>query len=984
MPGIEQILKGLNQEQKQAVTYNKGPLLVIAGAGTGKTTVITKRIAWLILFSRVKPEEILALTFTDKAAEEMEERVDKLLPFGYLDLWISTFHSFCERVLRAEAGEIGLAFDFKLLNQIEQCFLIRQNFDKFSLDYYRPLGNPNKFIRNLVSHFSRAKDELVAPEEYLTYAENLKLDKDTAQSNELFNQEVARLKEIAGAYHTYQRLLQENNALDFGDLIFYTIKLFRQRPAILAKYQRQFKHILVDEFQDTNWAQYELLKLLVKDDLNLTVVADPNQAIFRWRGASYSNIYQIKKDIPNIHLFFLKENYRSKQAILDLAYKFISQNQDELEELDPELRKLLAQKLIASRKGKPIIDFLPASTQEEEAKMVIEKILELKKKDSRLSWNDFAILVRANSQGEVFSRFLARTDIPHQFLAKAGLLTRPIIIDILSYIRLLDNYHESSAFYRLLISPIFEYELTNEDLINLNYLAKKKAWSLYEAAKNIRFIPNFSESGQKALQRFLSLIDKQTIESRKRTASQIIYGFLQATGYLAKLTKKANENPAVQEEIFWLSQFWKKVEEFERTNVDKSIYNFNRFIELGREIGDTGGIDLSEEMGPEAVKIMTVHSAKGLEFSYVFVVNLVERRFPTSQRKEAIVLPDELIKEIIPPGDVHLQEERRLFYVAMTRAKDGLFFTAAADYGGKRKRKISPFLYELGLAASLTKTQSTILSVSLPLFKKSGVQLPSSLAYRIPTKFSFSQFRAFETCPLQYKFNFILKVPRQGNWSLSFGKTIHRTFYEYLKEYKEAKEKKQANLFVKEERQREFPGLDRLEEIYRKCWLDEWYQDKQQKEEYKKLGEKILKNFYQDLITNKPQIEELEFPFTFKLNNYLISGKIDRIDKIKDGLELIDYKTGRPRKGVIDKEQLLLYQLAGKELFSEPIGRLTYYYPETKEKISFLAKRTELTRFQEKIINLIKEIKKGDFPAHPSRKCAFCDFKDICEHRLSQ
>ena len=232
------ILKNLNEEQKKAVTYGNGPVLIIAGPGTGKTTVITQRITWLILEGKVKPEEILAMTFTDKAAEEMEERVDKILPYSYLDLSILTFHSFCEKVLRDWSLDIGLSPNFKLLNSSQQAFLICQNLSRFNLDYYKPLGNPYKFIRSLVSHFSRAKDEMVSPEEYLEYALNLKLDEDSSQGAEILKTEKARLKEIAEAYDTYQKLLFETEALDFGDLILFTIKLFKKRPQILKKYQK--------------------------------------------------------------------------------------------------------------------------------------------------------------------------------------------------------------------------------------------------------------------------------------------------------------------------------------------------------------------------------------------------------------------------------------------------------------------------------------------------------------------------------------------------------------------------------------------------------------------------------------------------------------------------------------------------------------------------------------------------------------------------
>src|SRR3989338_8192781 len=337
-------LKTLNDEQKKAVTHDGGPLLIVAGAGTGKTTAITQRIGWLVEQEKCKPDEILALTFTDKAASEMEERVDRILPYGYIDLWILTFHSFAEKILQQHGLEIGLPNDFKLLNQTNQWMLVRQNLDRFDLDFYRPLGNPTKFIHALIKLFSRAKDEVVSAADYLKYAESLKLnldnkdfikdfiDKETLKTLSakerkiLLAQEIKKTDEIANAYHVYQQLLLENNALDFGDLINYCLELFKKRPAVLGKYRQKFKYILVDEFQDTNFAQYELVKLLAAPRNNITVVGDDDQAIYKFRGASVSNILEFKKDYPKATEIFLTTNYRSTQDILDLSYKFIQQN----------------------------------------------------------------------------------------------------------------------------------------------------------------------------------------------------------------------------------------------------------------------------------------------------------------------------------------------------------------------------------------------------------------------------------------------------------------------------------------------------------------------------------------------------------------------------------------------------------------------------------------------------------------------------------
>lgn len=1007
----EDILKDLNKEQKEAVTFDKGPLLIIAGAGTGKTTVITRRIARLILNNLAKPEEILAITFTEKAAEEMETRVDQILPYGYLDMWISTFHAFCERVLKDNALEIGLSNDFKLINQTEQGLIIRENLDRFNLDYYRPLGNPNKFIQAIVKHFSRAKDEFISPEDYLNYVKNKKLDLDNKQSDELLNEEVKRWEEIANAYHVYQQILLENNMMDFGDLINYTVKLFETRPLILEKYRQQFKYVLVDEFQDTNYVQYKLIKLISSPKNNLTVVSDDDQAIFLWRGASYNNVIQFQKDYLKSKKVALAQNYRSHQNILDLAYKFIQfNNPDRLEAQIKDLTK----KLTSQKNGPGEILHFHTKNQEEEVRKVIEKILELKKSgekktdikpikekmpeeisaNSSISWNDFAILVRANDQAEIFCQALNRLEIPYQFMASRGLYGKSVILDILSYLRLLDNYHESSALYRILSSPILKLE--HQEISELNYFAGRKNYSLYETLKRVPALKILSPESLKEINKLLGWIEKHTQLAKEKTISQLIFAFLEDTGYLKIISQKKDLESF--NNLSYLNQFFKKAEEYERTDKERGLKNFRENLDLAIEMGDEGSLEKdSADTGPESVKIMTIHGAKGLEFRYVFIVNLVDRRFPTTERKEIIELPDDLVKEIIPQGDIHLQEERRLFYVAMTRAKEGLYFTSAEDYGGVRKKKISRFLQELGFGEEATGTskkaeKETAHQMLINKFSQPQFEISKGKIWSLPKKFSFTQIRAFETCPLQYKFAHILHVPVKGRFNFSFGKSIHQTLLKFFREYIVSQNKTgiQQSLIPSATKVMEgkssAPALDKLLEIYESSWIDDWYNDKKHQEEYKAKGKTILKQFYQKFKEEMPNPRFLELVFNFKLGDFIIKGAMDRVDQKSDKtLEIIDYKTGSVPKEELslkDKEQLLIYQLAGEDLFREKISKLTFYYLEENKEVSFLGGEADLEKIKDKVMAVVEEIKKSDFlPTPSSFKCKFCDFKDICEFR---
>ncbi|EKE20934.1 MAG: hypothetical protein ACD_7C00423G0001, partial [uncultured bacterium] len=307
--------KTLNPQQIAAIKHLTGPLLIIAGAGTGKTTVITERIKYLILEKNVLPTQILALTFTDKASHEMEERVDVAMPYGYTQMWISTFHAFCDRILRNDAHAIGLDPGYRLISEAESILLLKKNIFEMELNIFRPLGNPTKFLDALLIHFSRLKDEDVSPTDYLKWIKQQKITGETEQ-----------YLELANAYKKYEELKIKEGVMDFSDLISNTLLLFRTRKNILKKYQEQFKFILVDEFQDTNYAQNELAILLAGDDKNITVVADDDQSIYRFRGAAVSNVLQFKKSFPKAKVVTLNNNYRSTQPILDAAYALIQHN----------------------------------------------------------------------------------------------------------------------------------------------------------------------------------------------------------------------------------------------------------------------------------------------------------------------------------------------------------------------------------------------------------------------------------------------------------------------------------------------------------------------------------------------------------------------------------------------------------------------------------------------------------------------------------
>lgn len=976
------LLSDLNQAQKNAVTFGAGPLLIIAGAGTGKTTVITRRIAHLIAHGGpkgepVKPDEILALTFTDKAAGEMEERVDILLPYGYYDLWVSTFHSFCERILKQHALDIGISNDFKLLDQTAQWLLIRQNLDLFDLDYYRPLGNPAKFISALIKHFSKLKDEEISPEEYLAYAQKVKLDTDNPEFDT--ETEVQRIKEVANAYHVYQKLLLDNNALDFGDLINYTLRLFRARPRVLQHYRDKFKYILVDEFQDTNFAQYELVKLLAQPRNNVNVVGDDDQSIYKFRGASVSNIMQFKKDFKNVQEVTLVENYRSTQNILDTAYDFIQLNNPERLEAKLNINK----KLIAASKDTGNIEVLSGQTASDEVDLVTKKIVELRKQKD-VTWNDFAILVRANDQADAFISKLSALGVPYTYFANKGLYKKPIIVDILAYLRTLLNFHDSAALYKVLnLEP---FKIKHEDLVNIMHYAHKKTLSVYEALQQVSaqqalLIPGITKESVQNIQKLLALLSRHGQMVSEKTIVEVFIEVIRDLQIAKRIDEDSSENLENRE---LLEQFYKKIEAFETENfADKSTKNFLDYLAFEQEAGDEGKISFDPNQGPESVKLLTIHSAKGLEFKYVFIVNMVHLRFPSTERKEAIEIPKDLVKEILPEGDVHLQEERRLFYVAITRAKRGVFFSYASDYGGKTVRKPSQFLVDIGLAKK-AETSTEVLSRTKFVSSKVDPNL------FLPTTFSYTQISEFKRCPMRYKYRHLLHLPLPGSAELSFGNTIHITLEKFLNQYRLGLENSQMDLFAGEVKDAakekiKLPPLSELEKLYESSWIDEWYTDKTQKKNYRDRGLKLIKYFYEDFKKNPIHPKYIEKSFRLNLGEFFFTGKLDRADVLADkSLHIIDYKTGKSKikTDTEGRRQLLIYQWAAQEFLKEKVSSLTYWFllDDTKSE-PFVGTEQEIDILKEYLLETINEIRSAvannNFKELDNKVPHECEFKDL-------
>jgi ATP-dependent DNA helicase UvrD/PcrA len=971
----------LNPEQVTAVTHGDGPLLIIAGAGTGKTTVITQRIAHLILERKISPSNILALTFTDKAAAEMEERIDVVMPYGFPHMWIETFHGFCERILKQEAIHIGLDANYRLATEAEIILFIRKNLFKFHLEYFRPLGNPTKFIQAMLHHFSRLQDEDITPEQYLHYAKELSqtnspiADEDEEKARQ---EEIKKTLELANAYKTFQELKIQEGIMDFSDLISNTLQLFRTRKNILLQYQKQFQYILIDEFQDTNFAQNQLALLLAGERKNITVVGDDDQAIYRWRGAAISNMMQFKKHFPDTTIVTLTKNYRSTQNILDASYIMIQQNNpDRLEVQENINKKLQALRNIAGEE----ITLLLSDRGDNEAELVVKKIEELRKK-KKYGYHDFAILVRANDHAQPFLRIFDRMKIPYQFLGPGQLFHQEEIKDLISYLKILVNYEDTPSVYRVFCMPIFA--LSGTTIATLLNTAKKRHMSLFALLAELTGVA-LPDTEKETVIKIYEMITKHLALISQESAGQILYYFLQETGMLQKMVDP--QSLVDEKQAQNIARFFEKLKKFETEQEERSVFAVVDWIELSMQMGESPMAASVEFMDTDAVNILTVHSSKGLEFPVVFLVNLIKDRFPSRERKEQLPIPPPLFKEQLPEGDYHIQEERRLFYVAMTRAKDMLFLAASKIYGeGKRERKLSPFIAEsLGLEiVEKIQQKKTVSQLSLldlfPQTESSNDVIPNGQRPKTKiTYLSYSQMQTFDVCPLHYKLRYVLKIPTPQTPALSFGVSVHAVLRDFYQRH-------MAKISVSHEE---------IEELLKKNWIIEGYTSREHEQMAYKRALTVIEKYVQEDFKENTVPLALELPFEFYVQNpetkqgFWMGGRIDRIDKKADGtIEIIDYKTGSnvpDEKELAKNFQLTTYALAASLVRSQFFNKtpdqvhLSLSYVEENKKFTTTRTKEQLEEAKLTLLSKAEEIANSDFLCSTSIFCKNCEYKMLCK-----
>ena len=632
---MQNLIEGLNDKQKEAVLATEGPCLVIAGAGSGKTKVLTHKIAYLLSEKNVKPWNILSITFTNKAANEMKQRVEKLVGEASQEMWLGTFHSICVRILRRFIDRIGFDTTFLIFDSTDQRTLVKECIKSIGLD--------DKLFtdRSVLSEISNGKNDMLEPKAY-----QVKYNRDF------------RKEKIGEVYELYQKKLKENNALDFDDIINYTIKILTENPDVLEYYTEKFKYVLVDEYQDTNKAQFMLVSILASKYGNITVVGDNDQGIYSFRGADITNILNFEKDFPGSKIVKLEQNYRCTGNILKAANAVIKNNENKYD------KKLWTE----NEEGKlPCI--YKAEDEYDEASYIVKQINMLKMEEY-LKLSDFVILYRMNSQSRAIEDIFRRENIPYKIIGGLKFYERKEIKDIIAYLRLIFNTSDNLSLKRIINEP--KRGIGKTSLDNIQDISDKTGKSMYEI---IKYAEQYELNRVKANSiQFVEVIEELRKQVNQIPISELIKLTLNKTGYVKALE---NENTIEAESrIQNLEEFLTVAIEFEEQMAENTLAEFLESISL------TSDIDNMEE-SEDTVTLMTLHSAKGLEFPVVFLVGMEEGIFPG-------------YKSI---GEIkELEEERRLFYVGITRAMQYLYLTCAKRrtiFGSTSYNQMSRFLKEI-------------------------------------------------------------------------------------------------------------------------------------------------------------------------------------------------------------------------------------------------------------------------------------------------
>jgi DNA helicase II / ATP-dependent DNA helicase PcrA len=967
----------LNEAQRRAITHGEGPLLVIAGAGTGKTRVIIERIRHLLASDpALSGESILGLTYTKKAAGEMKSRIVKAAGERGKDVTLVTFHAFCESLLKEVDSR------FAVLDEVDHWILLRRNMARLKLDKFRRLAEPGQFLADFVKFFSRCQDELVSCDDYQRYADGLATELESQRQSlepDVYSERAENVtlqREIAQAYKASEELLYEKKRVSFGALITRTVDLLRKDTALRERLQQRYKHILVDEFQDTNIAQLELLHLLTCEPRNIVAVGDNDQAIYRFRGASFGSFklflerfagWNAGEDSSRFRVT-LTENYRSTPNILRVATQVIAQN-----EVSADFPKKV---LNPTRAEGDRIRIVELALPEDESRWVAGELERMHAAGT--PWRDFAILYRSHAHRDGLVEELSRRKIPF-VITRLSIIEHPVVRDVLAYLRLISRPYDDVACARVLAAPAWHLE--PPDLVRLaERTRKKRGRFLYDTVQSPQPDLPFNPSPQ-ALAELHEFIAGQKKGLRRRTAREVLSDVLEWLG-VPQLA-----SPRDRRYVGQLTQF---VKDWEPKSDTRSLTEFLEYLDFFEQAN--GKVCLDEDAPDDAVQFMTVHGAKGLEFPHVFVLRVNSGSFPPWKHTPLFEFPPALMKEELPAGDFHIQEERRLFYVALTRAERKLTITTLPEKKGKiatfiedvlmdpkvKRQDVLQIAPKIHIAADEAESNSDGAAPAPFLFRAEAERprIFSRIAQWAetfhppssePLTLSASAVNTYRKCPQQFLFSRLWSLKEGPRATYSFGAVMHTTIKRFVEQLKRG-----VTL-----------PFDEVARIYETEWISAGFEDEYQESEYKRDGIEQLRAFHAAMLANPPKILEQEKGFELPLeNNVIVNGRIDQINSLgRNDVEIIDYKTGAPRKDSDAKKdlQLSIYAIAAKEILELNPVRLAFYYLQEGKQQETTRDSKQLNQAQKVIQETAADIRAAAFkPKRHFATCRACAYQPIC------
>jgi DNA helicase-2/ATP-dependent DNA helicase PcrA len=817
-------------------------------------------------------------------------------------------------------------------------------------------------LHALASHLSRLKDEDVNPAAYLAYAEGLGVEAAGAADRIVAAQHL----ELARTYLQVQRLMAQLGQVDFGDQIVEVLRLLRTRPHVLRRCQDRFRHILVDEFQDTNYAQFEVVKLLAARHRNVAVVGDDDQAIFRFRGASMSNILDFGRTYTDARKIVLQTNRRSPQAILDAAYRLIRHNDpDRLEVAQRVDKRLVAVGPDGTPRVGPPPEHRAFDAVSSESDWVAATIA--REHERGRPYQECAILVRANRDADPFLRALNLRGIPWTFSGNAGLYGRPEVRLLIAFLRAVAHPDDSVSLHYLASSDVYQVPIV--DLTKCATYADRRHRWLFDVLRVVPDEIELSEEGAAAVTRLVDDLERYMELARETPTGELLYQFLVDSGLMNRYAVAPAE---LEQEVQNVSKFFTRVQAASRVLKYDTVREFVNHLDALIDAGEDPAVAEADLETP-AVHVLTVHKAKGLEWPVVFLVNCVQNRFPSTRRAEAIEMPAALIKDTLPTGDFHLQEERRLFYVGMTRAKERLYLTSAVDMGTRRRFKVSQFVLEaldLPKAAARPSTVSPVeelLRHGPPPAASQAEGAP--LAADAELTVSHKQVDDYQTCPLKYHYIHVLRVPLRQHHAIVYGNALHRAVEFYLR-------RRAAGSYT---------PLEDLLRAYDDAWRNEGFLTREHEEQRRAAGRAALTRFYHDEETSGVAPAAVEQEFGVTLGATRVRGRFDRLDETEAGTVVIDYKSSdvtdpvKADQRTRDSLQLKIYALARQAVTGRLPARVELRFLESGLTGRHRPTPADVDEARQAIEAAAAGIRRRQFDATPSYQvCRYCPYNQVC------